>query len=320
VKHLDLFSGIGGFALAARWAGFETVAFCEKNDYCRDVLRKHWDNVPMYEDIRRVTGDRLKRNGIEADIITGGFPCQPFSVAGKRGGKGDDRYLWPEMLRIIQEMEPAWVIGENVRGIVNMELDQVLADLEDNGYSTESFVIPACAVNAPHRRDRVWIVANSRRSLRQRAEFGTANENETVGGVANKSKRSNSPSASDVADTNGEPARVEEHRSRRQKREFTGTPQSEILRQTDGTISSKGAGTSRENAPDTEHRQPAKNWWATEPNVGRVAHGIPGRVDRLKGLGNAVVPQIPFYFFEIIKKIESNKKLRPFTLEMQVND
>lgn len=258
MKHLDLFSGIGGFALAARWAGFETVAFCEKNDYCRDVLRKHWDDVPMYEDIRRVTGDRLKRNGIEADIITGGFPCQPFSVAGKRGGKGDDRYLWPEMLRIIQEMEPAWVIGENVRGIVNMELDQVLADLEDNGYSTESFVIPACAVNAPHRRDRVWIIANS---SRQRLQGG----------------------------------------------EETGNDGSNGQKPWDEQLTGR-SGVER---------------WNKFPTVSPVCgrnDGISNRIHRLKALGNAVVPQIPFYFFEIIKKIESNKKLRPFTLEMQVND
>ena len=298
MKHLDLFSGIGGFALAARWAGFETVAFCEKNDYCRDVLRKHWDDVPMYEDIRRVTGDRLKRNGIEADIITGGFPCQPFSVAGKRGGKGDDRYLWPEMLRIIQEMEPAWVIGENVRGIVNMELDQVLADLEDNGYSTESFVIPACAVNAPHRRDRVWIVANSRRSLRQRAEFGTANENETVGGVADKSTRSSSPSESDVANSS---------RQRLQGGEETGNDGSNGQKPWDEQLTGR-SGVER---------------WDKFPTVSPVCgrnDGVSNRIHRLKALGNAVVPQIPFYFFEIIKKIENNKKLRPFTLEMQIND
>ena len=161
MRHFDLFSGIGGFALAARWAGLETVGFCENDKFCGKVLKKHWPDVPLYDDIREINGEQLKNDGITADIITGGFPCQPFSVAGKQRGENDDRYLWPEMLRIIREMEPTWIIGENVRGIVNMALDEVLADLESAGYSTTAFVIPACAVNAPHRRDRVWIIAHA---------------------------------------------------------------------------------------------------------------------------------------------------------------
>jgi len=155
--HLDLFSGIGGFALAAKWNGFRTVGFCDNEPYAQAVLKKHWPDVPIHDDIRKVRGELYA--GIT--LLTGGFPCQPFSVAGKQRGKTDDRYLWPEMLRVIREAGPTWIVGENVAGIVNMALDQVHADLEAEGYEVESIIIPACAVDAPHRRDRVWIVANS---------------------------------------------------------------------------------------------------------------------------------------------------------------
>ena len=153
--HLDLFSGIGGFALAAKWNGYRTVGFCDNEPYAQAVLKKHWPEVPCHKDIREVRGELYA--GVT--LLTGGFPCQPFSVAGKQRGKDDNRYLWPEMLRVIQEAKPTWIIGENVAGIVNLALDQALSDLEGQDYEVQSFVIPACAVNAPHRRDRVWICA-----------------------------------------------------------------------------------------------------------------------------------------------------------------
>ena len=155
--HLDLFSGIGGFALAAKWNGYRTVGFCDNEPYAQAVLKKHWPEVPCHKDIREVRGELYA--GVT--LLTGGFPCQPFSVAGKQRGKDDNRYLWPEMLRVIQEAKPTWIIGENVAGIVNMALDQVCTDLEDQGYEVEPIIVPACAVDAPHRRDRVWIVAHS---------------------------------------------------------------------------------------------------------------------------------------------------------------
>ena len=157
LKHLDLFSGIGGFALAAQWAGIETVAFCEIDDFACQVLNKNFPGVPVHRDIRELDGSLYA--GI--DLITGGYPCQPFSAAGKRRGTEDDRHLWPEMRRVIAQAKPAWVVCENVTGHVTMGLDEVLADLENEGYATQSFIIPACAKNAQHRRDRVWIVANS---------------------------------------------------------------------------------------------------------------------------------------------------------------
>ena len=155
LTHLDLFSGIGGFALAAKWNGYRTLAFCDNEPYAQAVLKKHWPDVPCHQDIREVRGELYA--GVT--LLTGGFPCQPFSDVGRKRGQADDRYLWPEMFRVICEARPTWVLGENVAGIKNMALDQALSDLEGESYEVQSFVIPACAVNAPHRRDRVWICA-----------------------------------------------------------------------------------------------------------------------------------------------------------------
>lgn len=186
MTHIDLFSGIGGFALAAQWAGFKTIAFVEIEPYAQEVIKANFgaitpdsiragrcklrgaesaqpeqsalecDSPILISDIRRMWGYPFRG----ATLLTGGFPCQPFSQAGKRRGKEDNRYLWPEMLRVIHEARPAWVLGENVAGIITMELDRVLSDLEGEGYAVQSLVIPACSVDAKHRRDRVWIVAH----------------------------------------------------------------------------------------------------------------------------------------------------------------
>lgn len=189
ITHLDLFSGIGGFALASEkvWSEVEHI-FCEIDPFCQAVLKKHWPNSPIYGDIKELTSDtlytRLERSkqaqgtrharlrdrdgenkASRIDLLTGGFPCQPFSAAGRRRGTEDDRHLWPEMLRVIRETNPTWVIGENVRGLLTWDggvvLDQVFSDLEGLNYEVGAFVIPAVAVNAPHRRDRVWIVAHA---------------------------------------------------------------------------------------------------------------------------------------------------------------
>lgn len=162
MKALSLFSGGGGIDIACDWAGIDTVAFCEWEPYPQSILRQHWPGRPVYGDIRDLSRARLEADGIDCGtigIIHGGFPCQPFSIAGQQLGKDDDRYLWPEMLRIIKEIRPYWVVGENVANFVRVALDDAISNLEDIGYTVRPFIIPAAAVGADHRRDRVFIVA-----------------------------------------------------------------------------------------------------------------------------------------------------------------
>jgi DNA (cytosine-5)-methyltransferase 1 len=162
MTHLGLFEGIGGFSLAAKWMGWETLAWCEWNEFGQKVLRYHFPEAEGFGDITKTD---FKKYANKIDILTGGFPCQPYSMAGKRLGKEDDRHLWPEMLRVIREVQPTWVVGENVFGLVNwsggLVFHEVQADLEAEGYEVQPYVLPAVSVNAPHRRDRVWFVANS---------------------------------------------------------------------------------------------------------------------------------------------------------------
>ncbi len=181
---LDLFSGIGGFSLGLDRAGMKTVAFCEIEKYPRTILKKHWPEVPIAQDVKKLSYNRktlqlyYKWKVIYVgtiELVCGGFPCQPFSVAVKRDGKNDDRHLWPQMFRLIKEIKPDWIIGENVAGFISMALDDVLFDLESKAYGTQSFVIPACAVGGIHRRDRVWIVANSNNQRLQRKPLAGSN-------------------------------------------------------------------------------------------------------------------------------------------------
>ena len=185
MKSIELFAGIGGIALAAEWAGIDTVAFCERDPFCQKVLKKHWPDVPIFDDVRTLDRQVLEEKGViepggTVDIISGGFPCQPYSIAGKRRGKEDDRDLWPEMFRIIQELKPTWVVGENVANFANMELDRTLSDLESIGYTWGAFVIPALAVGAKHRRDRIFIVAYTDGFRRKKDEIGRASCRERV--------------------------------------------------------------------------------------------------------------------------------------------
>lgn len=271
LTHFSLFSGIGGFDLAAEWAGFRTVCFVEKDDYCQKVLKKHWPGVPIIGDIRDVKGKEFEA----VTLVTGGFPCQSFSHAGKRKGKADDRYLWPEMFRVIKLIRPTWVLAENVPGIIRLALNDVLSDLESEGYSTETLIIPACAVNAPHRRDRVWIVAN----------------NES-GGLR--------PQLNKITDKllpeNGTPQKLEIG--------------SRYVADTEGQRL-EGADPKRNTRPEgclDEYRQGGWNpdWWAVESDVCRVAHGISHRVDRLKCLGNTIVPQVAYQVLKVVAEIEQS--------------
>lgn len=168
-NHLGLFEGIGGFSLAARWMGWETIAWCEWNEFGQKVLKHHFPKATGHGDITK-TDFTIYRG--QCDILTGGFPCQPYSQAGKRLGKEDERHLWPEMLRAIREIQPTYVVGENVSGLINwnggMVFDEVQTDLEAAGYEVLPFVLPACGVNAPHRRDRVWFIAYSHKCANMR--------------------------------------------------------------------------------------------------------------------------------------------------------
>lgn len=310
---LDLFSGIGGFSLAASWTGgIETVAFCEIEPYCQKVLHKHWPDVPIYPDIKQLRGEDIG----SVDIVCGGFPCQPFSCAGKQRGKEDDRYLWPEMFRVIQETKPTWVIGENVANFVNMGLDDCVLDLESEGYEVQPFIIPACAVNAPHRRDRVWIVAHTEgRNDRGRSrEIQSKNEQQAPERqkewLAEPCGTSEDVSNADRQGLQARRCEIQAGRSIVSGHDNVAhaNNRSGPMRR-DGEFSTASqTKRSRGNYRGGTAQYVTGEWWAVEPDVGRVANGIPHRVDRLKGCGNAIVPQVVYPILQGIVDIE--KQLR----------
>jgi DNA (cytosine-5)-methyltransferase 1 len=282
MKVLDLFSGIGGFSLGLERAGMETVAFCEFDKKAQLVLKKHWPDVPIYDDVRKLNGRQFEGQSI--GIICGGFPCQPFSQAGKRRGEEDDRHLWPEYFRIIQEIRPRWVIGENVAGLINMGLDQVLADLEGENYSCQTVSIPACAINAPHRRDRLWILAQSSSDGLDTQEFRELRED-------NKKASTRESHA----------AKTRRHRTLGKNVAYAmqdGLQGSQVSR-------SDGKDWAQSNDQLATGCGDASGWFLqARPEMGRVSDGVPRRVDRLKQLGNAVVPQIVEIIGRAIMKIE----------------
>ena len=300
LKILDLFSGIGGFSLGLEaTGGFETAAFCEIDPYCRSVLKKHWPGVPIFEDIRKLKGTDIGT----VDIITGGYPCQPFSVAGKQKGVEDKRHLWPEYFRIIKECRPTWVIGENVSGHIKLGLDSVIEDLESEGYAARTFSISASSVGANHQRERIWIVAHSERngllaSEKQRSiEETISKQSKGKNNTLNVERTSSiSETKSDVANAYGVNDAI--GRVDRTIQETGGS----------GSIDERGSGTnangfshsSKNETLDSKKQFTNQNYWKTEPNVGRVVNGVPNRVDRLKALGNSLVPQIPFYIGQSI--------------------
>ncbi len=282
LRLLDLFSGIGGFSYAAEKlvGGYETVAFCECDEHAQKVLRKHWPRTEIIGDIRELADDADRFRGM-VDIITGGYPCQPFSLAGVRRGDQDDRHLWPEMLRVIKAVRPRWVIGENVAGHITLGLDTVLSDLEAAGYDSRCYVIPAVAADAPHRRDRCWVVGYSDSSCESDVTF---NEEMRVAG------------AKDVGNTSR--SRLPRHNRRQSGQKFAHRCKD---------VADAGSQRQQRQGPHGHAVNPAQDGegqatepfngdlskvWQPEPELGRVAHGIPGRVHRLKQLGNSIVPQV----------------------------
>ena len=303
MKVLDLFSGIGGFSLGLEWAGMSTVAFCERHPYCTTILNKHWPDTPVHNDVRNLDG---KDYADSIDLVAGGFPCQPFSVAGNRRGSDDDRHLWPEMLRIIQEAKPRWVIGENVFGLINMALDDVQADLEREHYEVRKFVLPAVAVDAHHRRDRVFIIAYRDPTLAHSHGEGQLQQ-EGLECEVRRWSGDSGEQVSDVADSDGKGLEVrqgirEKHAPQLSPFERSGSERRKDVAHTNGARGEVGvsgqeswqeghAGESHHQG-DQQLRRSPRGEWPVEPRVGRVANGIPNRVDRIKGLGNAVVPQL----------------------------
>jgi DNA (cytosine-5)-methyltransferase 1 len=389
LKHLDLFSGIGGFSLGLESAGLvETVAFCDFDKYCQQVLNKNFPGVPVYGDVKELNYEKLKADGIDqVDIITGGYPCQPFSVAGRKKGEQDPRHVWPEMFRLIKELRPTWVIGENVGGHIKLGLDSVLENLESEGYSARTFSISASSVGANHKRERVWIVANSGRSIGREQpprnsksigcwsfetpEWSTDTDQiarssegaeimadsdkmqrqllrgqqskqreETFEGTGERSGTQNDFSDSESIVSDG--GEYREHSEKRKaegqtRREGCLLADSESIKSWEQTEregwenSSRGSSNSRRHSQErtkyvtdanssrleeqrrsftTEQENQASQcgrWWDIEPDVGRVAHGVPKKVDRLKCLGNSVVPQIPFVIGLAIKETIENE-------------
>lgn len=352
LRVLDLFSGIGGFSLGLeRAGGFETAAFCEYAEWPRKVLAKHWPNVPIFEDVRTLKGTDIDG---PIDVICGGYPCQPFSTAGRRKGQEDDRHLWPEFNRLVAELRPTWVIGENVAGHISMGLDDVLSDLEGQGYACRTFVIPACATDAPHRRDRVWTVANadSERGASMRRERQNLAKKNSAGGnggrgsrpnvereVSNGGARQSSSHVAHATQLQGDVGRdnAKNNAARRFQEELGRSSGSQHVAHAQRSGQSgqreheqpSDCQTQREGQanyvePERQSRKrriepgmggmadglpagmdgPCR--WPDEPDTPRVAKGVKDRANRLKALGNAVVPQIPEMIGRAILEAEAN--------------
>ena len=319
LRLLDLFSGIGGFSLGLESTGFfKTIAFCEKDEFCKKVLNKHWSQIPIYDDIKTINAGK-----ISADIVSGGFPCQPFSVAGKQRGKQDDRYLWPEMLRVVTEVKPRWFIGENVSGLINinegMVLRQVCDDLEKQGFQVQCFVIPASGIGAWHQRKRVWIIGHSYENgllatEKQRGDLKTFTSEERQN-EAWQSKRTNRPNNNEYVSHTKDlrfgggcsqkcGACKGELQQKKQKR-------SEIWSEAKGCYSQNvwhSESTRRKGSIDRQRQrefwgtsssgiQCKRSWWEVESFFCGVPHGLSARLDkdrsnRIQSLGNSIVPQI----------------------------
>lgn len=308
LRMLDLFAGIGGFSYAGEKlvGGFETVAFCEYDEHAQKVLRKHWPDTEIIGDIRELANDADRFRGM-VDIITGGYPCQPFSLAGVRRGDQDDRHLWPEMLRVIQAVRPRWVIGENVAGHISMGLDTVLSDLEAAGYASRCYVIPAVAADAPHRRDRCWIVGHA---------IGSGQRGDDRRGARQKS----ADRRADVAHADcvgGEDKQRHQANWQKQQPDGGGDGSAQDVGNANSAHPQGGRVSSGIHPQHTDidcggdrGRRQTPQLWKPEPELGRVANGIPGRVHRLRQLGNSIVPQVAARILYAIKEADDASQVR----------
>ena len=289
MNHGSLFSGIGGFDLAAEWMGWNNCFHCEWNDFGQRVLKYYWPNAISYEDITK-TNFTIWRGRI--DILTGGFPCQPYSSAGKRLGKEDDRHLWPQMLRAIREIQPRWVVGENVRGLVNwnggMVFDEVQADLEFEGYEVQPFLLPAASVGAPHQRERIWFVAHSNKCNDRR----TSRQNEGTG-----------------------------RKKRIQKRDKIRQPIESAEIYASDTLRDRPPSELADRKLARKQRfafSPKWDLWHTRPAASGLCRGTDGlpteldgitipkwRKESVKAYGNAIVPQVALQIFKAIQVYEN---------------
>jgi DNA (cytosine-5)-methyltransferase 1 len=330
---VDLFSGIGGFARGLEATGhFRTTCFVEQDPYCQAVLKHHWPDVPILDDIKNAKAFDFPDT--RPDLVCGGFPCQPFSQAGRQRAQDDPRHLWPEMLRVIRELRPTWVVGENVVGLIKLGLDEVLTDLEGEGYATRTFNIPACATGAPHLRQRVWVVAHADSESEPDGNAGQRQLGFGFGGLQAPSHGANpndhgshratehEPDAQhgeaqlrdeqvrepgsvgqDVADPNrsgqceqrgSEPVQEEQSAS-----ECTGEDVADAQRKREGRRGVSGPGQDKSEDGKGSSSQPrghgeagSEDHWISEPAVGRLVNGLPNRVSQLRALGNSIVPQI----------------------------
>jgi len=319
LRHASLFSGIGGFELAAEWAGWVNVLHCEINPFGRKVLNHYWPNSVSYEDITK-TDFSVWRGRI--DIISGGFPCQPFSLAGKRKGTEDDRHLWPEMLRVIREVRPTWVVGENVFGIINWDgglvFEQVQADLEAEGYEVQPYVLPAVSVNAPHRRDRTWFVAHASGNGWKWGRSGNATKN-------GEQQRPNEDGELERGlkgfCTSGTIAHTGLQRQEKRQEQPMGTDKlcqkwpaadTNILQRRKRGMHQIRSETTERYTCTLNSRQGRNDWqdFPTQPPICSGDDGISSRLDgitfpkwrneSIKAYGNAIVPQVAYQIFKAI--------------------
>ena len=310
LKLLDLFSGLGGFSLGLESTGFfETIAFVEKDEFCQKVLKKNFKNIPIEGDIRNVKGDRYK-----ADVITGGFPCQPFSVAGKRKGTDDDRYLWDETIRVVRECKPKWFIGENVEGLVNIQDGMVLRhlqdDLEKEGFEVQCLIIPASGIGAWHQRKRIWIMGysehNGHTSTKIRKSSNQTNDNckkgeyQTIKSEGTSTPRNNENVRMDVSNSNARFGIGENQEI--QTRWNASTTICKNVQHTNNkrceeSNISKESKESNINSREYDSTTENKTWWQTQSDLCGVPNGVSyeldkDRANRIKALGNSIVPQI----------------------------